>query len=159
MGDGARAATMTDPESTVSERLHTAGLSPTFARRRILDLLDGTPAALSATEVHGALRVAGDRIAFATVYRVLRALADAGLVHVFVGEEVRYHACASWQHAHLVCERCRLVIEEPTDTVRDRLISTRARDSDIDFEINLEHSLIYGVCGPCLSPNASAAPE
>jgi len=66
---------------------------------------------LTAIEVHQAV---GQHVGLATVYCTLRALADAGLVHVFAREgETAWRRCDSTPHYHPLCDACGEVFEQP----------------------------------------------
>jgi Fur family ferric uptake transcriptional regulator len=136
--------------------LRAAGLAVTAPRRAVYGVLVGRDRPVGAGEVFDRLRASGSRLGLASVYRVLRSFADAGIVHVFAGEEQRYRICAPDPHAHLVCEECGRVIERPADTVRGWLAAAR---EDAGFVANVERSDVYGLCGRCLpgGPPADAA--
>lgn len=131
-------------------RLRAAGLAPTRPRQRVLEALNGRAMAVSAADVHGALSAAGVRIGLTTVYRILHVLAENGLVHALPGDEQRFRMCADGPHTHLVCTSCGSVREEPTDAAR-RWLHPRG-----DFVVDIEHTPVYGVCGPCRRSGAAA---
>jgi Fur family transcriptional regulator, ferric uptake regulator len=131
---------------TTGHALRAAGLSVTAPRRVVYQTLAGRERPASAAEVHDLLRAAGSRVGLTTVHRVLRDLADAGLLHGFPGEEQRYRVCAQSPHAHLVCEACGRVIERPADAVRRWLAPAAA---EADFAPNPQRTDVYGVCGRC----------
>jgi Fur family transcriptional regulator, ferric uptake regulator len=62
---------------------------------------------------------AGMRISRATIYRTLTKLVDAGLLRRFeVGARTVYeHDYGYPQHEHLVCERCKKMIEFQNDSI------------------------------------------
>jgi Fur family ferric uptake transcriptional regulator len=137
-------AVMADPDREAA-RLRSLGLGVTAPRRLVLAALRGRSVPASAGEVYDALRAGKARIALTSVYRVLHLFAQEGLVHVFVGDEQRYRLCTGGSHAHLVCERCGAVREEPADNARRWL-----RPASIqNFEVDVEHTTLYGVCGLC----------
>jgi Fe2+ or Zn2+ uptake regulation protein len=129
----------------VDHALRTAGLSVTAPRRLVYQALLGRERPASAAEIFDVLRAAGCRLGLGSVYRVLRALADARVVHVFPGEQHRFRLCAAAPHAHLVCEACGRVIEHPLDAVGRWLAAT----AEPDFTPNPHHTDVYGVCGRC----------
>ena len=137
-----REITADGPDTVV--RLRAAGLVPTRPRQRVLEVLDGLTAPVSAADVHGALRATGAGIGLTTVYRILHVLADNGLVHVLPGDEQRYRMCGKVPHTHLVCTSCGLVTEEPTEAARRWL---RARE---DFDVTSSTRS----CTGCVDPTA-----
>ncbi|MFL6051441.1 MAG: Fur family transcriptional regulator [Actinoallomurus sp.] len=91
----------------IAVRLRAAGLSPTRRRRQVLEALEGRRRPAGAHELYVELAGQGHSVGMSTVYRTLSALADAGLLHVFVRDgESRYRPCAPGRHYHLVCRRC-----------------------------------------------------
>jgi Fur family ferric uptake transcriptional regulator len=126
--------------------LRQAGLTATGQRRAVYAALAAQERPASASAIHHLLNGDGLGIGLSTVYRTLHAFADAGIAHVFAGDELRYRICAPTPHTHLVCERCGLVIERPTDAVQHWL--TPAGDPT-DFIANIEHSDVYGACSRC----------
>jgi Fur family ferric uptake transcriptional regulator len=127
--------------------LRRAGLSATTARRTVLTALHGHIRPASAAEVHAQLRRDGHRVGLTTVYRTLHALAAAGLVHVFhVDGEDTYRHCRYGPHHHLICQRCRMVIERPTgelDALLDRVLA------EADFVPDPQQADLVGTCGAC----------
>ncbi|GAA4605441.1 Fur family transcriptional regulator [Actinoallomurus liliacearum] len=132
----------------IAVRLRAAGLSPTRRRRQVLEALEGKRRLAGAHELYVELAGQGHPVGMSTVYRTLSALADAGLLHVFVRDgETRYRPCAPGRHYHLVCRRCGDVHEHPAcdDGIwLDRIAV------EVDFEPDPRLAEVYGVCGRCL---------
>jgi Fur family transcriptional regulator, ferric uptake regulator len=101
---------------------------------------------LSAGEVFDLVRAGGARLSLPTVYRVLHAFAAVGIVHVFAGGEQRFRICDPAPHAHLICEDCGRVIEQPAGVAAAWLAPARQA---ADFVPNVERSDLYGRCGRC----------
>lgn len=98
----------------LTHRLREAGLRVTRARLTVLGILETTPGHHSADELGAALRSSGEPLPRATVYHVLRALEQAGLVIVAEAGpgRVLYEAAVEWHH-HLVCRECAAIIDVP----------------------------------------------
>ncbi len=124
---------------------HAAGLAATRSRRLVLAALRDRHVPASANDIHDALRTMSLPISLTTVYRVLHLFAQTGLAHLFADDEHRYRLCTAAPHAHLICQRCRAVSEEPAETVRRWLRPA----NDRGFEVDVEHMSVPGVCGPC----------
>lgn len=94
-------------ETGSSARLRRAGLRVTRPRQLILELLNKTPGHHSADDIVGLLLVGRTPLPRASVYNVVSALVDAGLITmVSVGPgSVRYESGATWHH-HFVCKIC-----------------------------------------------------
>lgn len=99
------------------------------------------------------------RVSKATVYRTLSLLAEAG----FLDSQDFGQGCALYEHTrgvrhhdHLVCMRCRRIVEF-TDEEVERLQETVARR--FDFHILFHSHKLFGVCAACRSarPHLPAA--
>lgn len=92
--------------------LRSHGLRVTPQRVAVLEAMDGGKA-MSAHEVHQAALDACPDLGLSTVYRTLIRFVDAGVVDE-IGQydgESTYRLCSGDHHHHLVCDRCRTVIE------------------------------------------------
>lgn len=87
--------------------LRDGGLRVTRPRLLVLDLLESTPGHHSADDIVALLDSRGTPLPRASVYNVVSALVDCGLVTmVSVGPgSARYEHGASWHH-HFVCKVC-----------------------------------------------------
>jgi Fur family ferric uptake transcriptional regulator len=127
--------------------LRRSGMTATAARRAVLAVLDGRAQALSAGDIHTLLRDQGNRIGLTTVYRTLHALAAVDLVHVFhLDGQDSYRHCRYGRHHHLVCRRCRTVIERSGDELESVLDRIRV---DEDFLPDPRQADVVGVCRNC----------
>ena len=86
----------------------------------------------------------------ATVYRTLHLFKDLGVVtEVAIGDRLHYELTdPSGRHHHMVCRVCNGAFNlSPTylDEFREALIR------EFDFEPDLEHFAITGVCSDCRS--------
>ena len=130
----------------VAGALRAAGLTVTAPRYALYRVLAGRERPASAAEVFDLLRAQGSRLGLTSVHRVLHCFAAADIAHVFPGPPQRFRLCARAPHAHLVCEGCGRVIEQPAEAVRGWLAATRR---DADFVARAEHCDVYGWCGRC----------
>lgn len=114
---------------------------------RILDALQSQEQAISAQDLHGAMRQAGSRIGLATVYRALEALKLDGTVQVrtLSNGESLYSLTQEDRH-HLTCLRCgeSLPIEQcPVHELEEHL-----NDSH-HFQIFYHTLEFFGLCDKC----------
>ncbi len=82
------------------------GLKATAPRRKILHLLEeSSEQHLGAEEIYAQLKVSGDDIGLATVYRVLAQFEAVGLVtrHNFEGGHSVYELDQGTHHDHMIC--------------------------------------------------------
>jgi Fur family ferric uptake transcriptional regulator len=97
----------------LERKLSATGERITPQRRLIARILQEQGGHLSAEEIHQLARRQQPRLSLATVYRTLRWLKEAGLVHELRlnGERHRYEVERQEPHQHMVCLNCGRVIE------------------------------------------------
>ena len=129
-----------------NQELRKAGLKVTLPRVKILQILESSEAGsqhLSAEDVYGALRDAGEEVGLATVYRVLTQFESAGLVirHNFETGHSVFELARGEHHDHMVCVASGEVVE-----FHDPVIEQRQREiaEDHGFEL-VDHSLVLYV--------------
>lgn len=106
---------------------------------------------VSAQELHAALRVAGEGIGLATVYRTLGALAADGLVDVLRTDDTqtRYRSCdAATHHHHLVCRECGDTVEVQAEAIEAWAAQAAAEHGFRDVTHTLE---LFGRCPACVA--------
>ncbi len=126
-------------------------LKTTAQRELIVDVFltgNSTDSHVSIDELLASVRRRNPRVGYATVYRTVKHLLDAGLAasRQFGDGQTRYEVAGSESrhHDHLICQKCRLILEfeEPEierlqDTVASRLGG---------FKV-IQHKLeLYGLC-------------
>ena len=89
-----------------------------------------------------------------TIYRALELLEQLGLVtHTHLGHGApRYHLAAEAEHVHLVCHRCGQVTEVDKEAVRPLVMALEQAE---DFQTDVGHLTIFGLCSGCRSQPAS----
>lgn len=116
-------------------------------QEHILKTLQNQEQAISAQDLHGALRQGGSRIGLATVYRALEALKLEGTVQVRTlsnGESL--YSLAHEDRHHLTCLRCgeSLPIEEcPVHELEEHLNNSH------HFRIFYHTLEFFGLCDKC----------
>jgi len=126
-------------------------LKTTTQREKIVDVFlrgSRTTSHVSIDELLASVRLDNPRVGYATVYRTVKHLLDAGLAasRQFGDGQTRYEVAGSESrhHDHLICQKCRLILEfeEPEierlqDSVASRLGGFRV----------IQHKLeLYGLC-------------
>ncbi len=111
---------------------------------------------MSAYEVHRTARLTAPELGLSTVYRTLLTLSEAGVVDA-IGQhdgEATYRLCSGGHHHHLICDRCRTVVElsecDLTE-VEDRIASEHG------FTVTGHSLTFHGVCGPCAGRSRTPA--
>jgi Fe2+ or Zn2+ uptake regulation protein len=134
----------------MAERLRKAGHRLTPQRLAILEVIKAHHRHMTVSEVLQELQAQYPTITVPTVYRNLQWLADCGVVAATdLGEGSRvYEYIADNHHHHLVCLRCRGVVDLD-DTMLDPLRETIQRRHG--FSPCLEHVGLFGICPACQS--------
>ncbi|HEY8477596.1 MAG TPA: Fur family transcriptional regulator [Chloroflexota bacterium] len=101
-------------ERVLARRLREVGLRATRPRLLVLDILERLGGHRSVDEVVAALRAQGTALPRATVYNVVNALVERGLIMGADAGPGRalFEASSTWHH-HFVCRSCGAVIDVP----------------------------------------------
>ena len=122
--------------------LKSAGLKVTLPRRKILELLERADSRhVTAENLHQKLRIEGEEISLATVYRVLTQFVAAGLVirHRFESNTGVYELDRGHHHDHMVCIRCGKITEFVDEMIERRQSEVAERNgfSITDHELTM----------------------
>ncbi|ACQ92823.1 ferric uptake regulator, Fur family [Tolumonas auensis DSM 9187] len=131
-------------------KLKSAGLKITNQRVIVLNYLFNTQERhLSAEDIFRDLRLNGEDVGQATVYRVLNQLEEAGMLerHYFDGSKAYYELSSNSHHDHLVCLHCGKIIE-----FFDPFIEQRQQEIAEQYDMKLSHHNLY-MFGYCLNPD------
>jgi Fur family transcriptional regulator, ferric uptake regulator len=108
----------------------------------------------TAAEIHARVRESYPYVDISTVYRTLASLRELRLVtETDMGTgDLSYEWVGDQPHHHLICQRCRDVIE-----IDHRFLETlgAALHAEHGFEASLDHFAIFGVCRECRAAAAS----
>lgn len=120
-------------------------------RRRVLELVWGRHAPIGAYDILSELKEGEGALEPPTVYRALKFLQDAGLVHR-IDSLNAFIACTSPDHTHaaqlLVCRSCNLV-KELDDPGLSQLLTQKAKA--LGFKTEAQDLEIKGLCTSCRS--------
>lgn len=121
----------------------------TAQRRRVLEIVAASHAAIGAYEIIDRLADDGKRPAPITVYRALDFLIDQGLVHRLVSLNA-YVACADAGADHgaqfLICRRCGTVGEMTSPSIARAIAEVTL---DAGFRVSAPVVEVTGLCGRC----------
>ena len=136
------------PASALERALRARGYRLTAARRAILAALAAAGEHPTADALAAAVHQAAPGVGRMTVYRTLDLLCDLGLLRpVYQGTgAAHYVLLLDGHHHHLVCSRCRRVIEFD-DCALGELAETVARRYGFVVEGHLLE--FYGRCAEC----------
>ena len=135
-------------ETDFAARLRCGGLRVTRPRLLVLHLLHATPGHHSADDIVALLAARDTPLPRASVYNVVSALVDCGLVTmVSVGPGcARYEYGTPWHH-HFVCKMCGS-IQDVCCVVGDKPCLT---PPDVDGSVDEAQITFRGVCSACQS--------
>jgi Fur family transcriptional regulator, peroxide stress response regulator len=134
-----------------AEHCRKSGLSVTRQRLAIFEALAASREHPSAEDLHRAVRKRIPHLSLATVYKNLEALRDIGAVSDVnaLHEHGRYEAAlpgtgAGSPHHHLVCIRCRKVVDLHDAGLDDLQVS-----DPHGFEVHALKVQVEGICPEC----------
>ena len=131
-------------------RLREGGVRITTARRLVLRALVDGPSHPTAEELLTTIRTMAPDVHASTVYRNLEELERLGVVvHTHLGHGPATYHLAAEAHGHLVCERCGLALEAPSDLVDQLARGTMER---LGFILRPYHFAVLGICSRCAQP-------
>ncbi len=131
------------------EYLAGQGLRSTSQRDTILGVFVDAGRHVSAEELYALVKKSHQGIGYATVYRTLKLLADAGLAEERRFEDgfTRYeYRATDGHHDHLICTRCGRIIEFENERI-EQLQQDVARKNR--FLVQSHKLELYGLCAAC----------
>ena len=121
------------------------GLRLTPQRMAILEYLEGNKSHPSAEEIYIEIKKRYPMLSFATVYKTLEALKSRGrLLELSVDPERRRYDPDTGPHHHLMCIRCKKIVDIHKDFSLE--VPEEAR---VSFDIIGNHIEFYGICPDC----------
>lgn len=117
--------------------------------RAVLGVLRGSTRHPTAQEVYDEVRQVRPRIGLATVYRILRQLAEQGMIKVwsYGSESARYDACTH-RHDHACCTECGVLLDLPVE-IEMPLTELEKAAQATGIEMGSHEVRIYGRCRDC----------
>jgi Fur family ferric uptake transcriptional regulator len=130
------------------DRLREQGWRMTPQRRLILEAIMRSRGHISVDQVHRQVTQDYPEVNVTTVYRTLEVLEELGYVrHThFHGDRSQYQRTDEPPHQHLVCRQCGRDQELDLSVLEPLQEELRRR---YDFDADLSHTAIVGVCGAC----------
>jgi Fur family peroxide stress response transcriptional regulator len=121
------------------------GIKLTPQRLAILECLEGNTGHPSAEDIYRSVKRRFPTMSFSTVYNTLEALRARGkVIELSVDPERKRYDPDTTAHHHLVCVRCRRIVDVRTDY---RLqVPAREREG---FEVTGNHIEFHGICAEC----------
>lgn len=121
------------------------GLNTTQQRELIVEEFLECKDHVSTEQVLEIIKKRNPKIGYATVYRTLKLLVDAGIAHPrdFGDGQTRYEV-ASAHHDHLICSKCGLVLEFEDEKIEELQEAVAKRLGN--FKIVHHRLELYGLC-------------
>jgi len=130
--------------------LSNKGLNASKTRDDVVAVFLDTTTHIDLQSLHEAVRRRHPGIGFATVYRTMKLLEDAGLAHARRfgdAKETLYEVAAGRSHHdHLICENCGKIVEFVSPEVERLQDGIAAKHG---FELNRHRHELYGRCAEC----------
>ncbi len=137
-----------EQSGNITDKLIEKGYRLTPQRMMVLQAIEKSVDHISAEEIYAQVVARYPHVNISTIYRTLDLLKRLGLVTEtdMGGGRVRYHPADKGHHHHLICRQCGRIIdldESVLYPLRERLLS------EYDFEADLRHLGIFGLCRQC----------
>jgi Fur family ferric uptake transcriptional regulator len=133
----------------LEDRLREHGYRVTTQRRAVFDAVAGLGHGTHEEILRHAQTVDAS-LNLSTVYRNLEVLEEIGLVrHAHLGHgSPTYHLADHHRHLHLVCSKCKEVLEVSVDTANPLVEELKTSHR---FAVDIDHFAIQGLCSKCQS--------
>jgi Fur family ferric uptake transcriptional regulator len=146
--------------SSWEDMLRAAGLRVTVPRSLVLSSLAERPHS-DADTLLAAARRSYPNLSAQAVYGVLKALAGSGVVRRFepAGAAALYELRVGDNHHHLVCRRCRTVVDVDCAIGSAPCLAPSPVTSEVgvDFVVDEAEVIFWGVCADCRADADRAA--
>ncbi|MBN2739210.1 MAG: transcriptional repressor [Spirochaetales bacterium] len=134
------------------------GFRLTVSREAILEVLSNSNTHLSAEDIYLAVHSGNPAIGLTTIYRTLELLEHTGIVSKFeFGHgRAKYELAEEFSnkkhHHHLICKKCRKVIDYEDFITEEKEYITKAEiglQNKYGFDIDNHIIHFYGICPEC----------
>lgn len=135
-----------DAQQRLSAFMRERGLKQTRQREQILEAFLEAGGHVSIDDLLGRVQERMPGVGYATVYRTMKLLAEAGLAHErhFQDGQTRYEpVVADEHHDHLICTACGLIVEVEDPVIEERQHDLARRHG---FRVTSHRHEIYGTC-------------
>lgn len=124
------------------------GYRLTPQRLMVVEALHSADKHVSAEEIFAQVQARYPYANISTVYRTLDLLKALRLVaEIALGDGcVRFHPVDKGHHHHLVCQKCRAVVDIPEASLTSLAESL---EQEYGFKVELKHMAIFGLCTKC----------
>jgi Fur family ferric uptake transcriptional regulator len=122
------------------------GLKSTSQRDVIVDLFLRSSGHISIDDLLSKVRRRSPKVGYATVYRTMKLLTDAGIAAArqFGDGQTRFEVSHGDHHDHLICNQCGLILEFENDAIEK--LQEEMAETLGGFKL-VRHKLeLYGIC-------------
>ncbi len=141
-----------DEERTIfAEFIRSKNLKQSNQRQQIMETFLKTEKHLTAEELYRMVRKKNSSIGYATIYRTMKLLSEAGLCRELLIEDgvTRYeHLYNHKHHDHLICTECGIFVEIESpeiETLQEKIAKKNG------FVLTKHRLDLYGLCNNCRS--------
>ena len=142
---------MSDPElryQTLLGKLQARGSRITSHRLALLRLLAVSEGHPNAAQLYERLRAQFPTVSLATIYKTLTLLKEEGeVLEIDLHADSHYDGNKPYPHPHLICTRCKQIIDG--DEVRALHALNQEIAEKYDFQVAQSQLVFYGVCRVC----------
>jgi Fur family ferric uptake transcriptional regulator len=138
------------PHRQWKEFVSEKGLHASKTREAVVDIFLKTKEHIDLQSLFERARRSQPGVGFATVYRTMKLLEEAGIAHTRRfgdARETLYElATGRSHHDHLICEQCGRIIEfvnEEVERIQDRIATRHG------FKLSRHRHELYGLCPDC----------
>jgi Fur family ferric uptake transcriptional regulator len=139
-----------------SSYLSARGLKVTQQRLRIAEVVFQADGHLTLPAILERTQKAVPGVGYATVYRTMKLLVEAGLVdqHRFDDKQARFEASSDDHHDHIICVKCGRIVEFEDEDIERR---QEGIAQGLGFRVVSHRHEIYGECQPVCPPAGAAS--
>ncbi len=132
----------------LAQRLRAGGYKATKPRKAILSVFELPGEHLGADEILDRVAKIAPDVNRATVYRSLEVFRNIGIIsETDLGGGIReYEIIEQSRHHHLVCHRCRTIIDLDDELVMPLKAAILER---YGFAPSIDHLAVFGLCAAC----------
>lgn len=140
---------MQTPEEKLSKYVKEHRLKSSSQRNVILSFMINNRKHHTVEELYDFIKKDNPEIGIATVYRTIRLLCDAKIVHeIRIGnDETRYEVIEpAYHHDHLLCENCGTFVEISSSIIENEQKKIANKHG---FTLTNHSLILYGICQKC----------
>jgi len=140
---------VSEEQKIFGDYIRAEGLRETGQRMNILKAFLNADDHVSAEDIYRLVNVRKRKVGFTTVYRTMKLISSCGLAREVMFDDgvARFeHTYGRQHHHHLVCTKCKKVIEFSSKTMD---AAEKALLKEHGFELQYHQYEIFGLCREC----------